>query len=226
MVNTKSDFTTLLILVKEQRWEQVISRCKAGTDEREILARDSSFFNRTCLQLACARKPPVGVIRILLSYGSGSRVTGWKEDSLWYIPLHTACRYHASAAVISLLLDTYKQGVKVKDKHGWTPLHVASYFNPKLSLIQILIKSDKLAIGTMEKTMTMKNDRSTPLLLACPIKAHSNVIKALLDHNPQAATEVDGSGQWALLHLAIWHDAPISTLKALLLWKQCRGRSL
>jgi len=219
--------TTLFTLVKAKRWKEVIERCEtAGSkNEKDIIARDSTSFNRTCLHLACARKPPLRVILNLLSPSNGGEesrvvVTKWKEDGLGYIPLHTACRYRASAEVITLLLESYGQGVTVKDKIGWTPLHVASYFNPKLSVIKALIQFDTMPSidSTRLPTTATKtiNYDSSPLLLACRTKAHSTVIRALLKNDPQAATQVTGTGQWTPLHLAIWHDAPISTIQALI----------
>lgn len=231
MTNTQLDSggtPTLFTLVKAKRWSEVISRCAvtSSINEKDILARDSTCFNRTCLHLACARKPPVDVIRSLLSPSSSSGgesrlvVTTLKEDGLGYIPLHTACRYNASAEIISLLLESYGHGIAVKDRNGWTPLHVACYFNPKLSIIQALIKFDtKPPIGSTRKittTTTTTNYTSPPLLLACRTKACSAVIQALLKNDSQAATQVVGTGQWTSLHLAIWHNAPILTLQVLL----------
>lgn len=194
----------LLGLVKRKEWSKVISRSKIATPS-EMLRRDATSFNQTCLHIALTLNPPVGVVESLLECANGQQAAKMKEECNGYIPLHCAIRYESSLEVISLLVNAYKEGVSVKDKNQWSSIHLASYFNSSSSVVDLLLATDP-SIARM-KTRQL----ATPLHIACRRKANRGTIKSLLRAYPDAA-KGNLKGAWSPLHLAIWHEFPDEVL--------------
>lgn len=198
----------MLSLVKRQEWSEVISRSR-DVSPSEMLKRDSDGFNETSLHIALTLNPPMEVIQNLLQFADGHQATQIKEDRNGYLPLHCAIRYRSSFEVINLLVNTYKDGVSVRDKNQWSSIHLASYFNSDPEVVDLLLKTD----SSLARMKTKQN--ALPLHIACQRRANRTIVKSLLRIHPGAMKE-HMRGQWSPLHLAIWHEAPDKVLTDLI----------
>ncbi len=189
----------ILSLVKRRDWQEVITRSR-HVSPSEMLKRDSSSFNQTCLHIALTLDPPVEVVENLLRFADGHQAAQMKEDRNGYLPLHCAIRYRSSFEGINLLVNTYKEGVSIRDKNQMSSIHLASYFNSDTKVVDLLLKTDPL----LARMKTKQN--ASPLHIACRRGANGNIVKSLLKFHPGAVKE-NMRGQWSPLHLAIWHEA-------------------
>lgn len=103
-------------------------------------------------------------------------------------PLHIACWSNPPLDVIRALLDAHPQGLKAKDVHGDTPLHIA-VSNPmtRVDLVQTLVDAcpDALSIANREGLMPLhaacryspKQDDTIALLVEAYAEAAKHRIK-------------------------------------------------
>ena len=198
----------MLSLVKRKQWAEVISKSKSISSS-EMLERDTNSFNQTSLHMALTLEPPMEVIKSLLSHADGHIAAQIKEDCHGYLPLHFAIRYRLPFDIISLLIDTYKEGLFEYDRSQWTSIHIACYFNSSPSIIDLLLRTEP----SLAKMKTKQN--ATGLHIACRRKHNPETIKLLSKYYPDAGKEFM-NGQWSPLHLAIWHGASEDALMALI----------
>ncbi len=189
--------SSVLSLIKQKRWSDVIARCQFASTH-EICELDPSNFNANPLHLTITLHAPYNVISCLIH--REVQINKMKETRNGYIPLYSAIRQRSSLEVISLLIKTYKDAVSMRDKHGWSCIHIACYFNSCPLLVNLLLSIDP----SLAKMKTRQN--ALPLHIACQRKATLPVVQSLLENYPEGAKEAKGG--WLSLHLAIWHEAP------------------
>ncbi len=192
----------LINLVKRKQWQDVIFRSKHA-NMKDFLETDPFHFHETSLHIALKLKAPIEVIKCLLS----SQTARQKESRTGYLPLHYAIRHRSSLKIICLLANAYEEGVTMRvEKDNFTSLHIACYFNAKVSVINHL-----LAIKPMLAKMKTKQN-ATALHIACRNRrVKLETIKSLLKTNPEAVKETM-IGSWSPLHLAILHEASYEIL--------------
>jgi ankyrin repeat protein len=98
-------------------------------------------------------------------------------------PLHIACWSNPPLEVVRVLIEAYPQGLKKKDVHGDTPLHIA-VSNPatRIELIQMLIGAEPGAASIANREGLM------PLHAACRYSpSNVEIISLLLETHPAAA---------------------------------------
>lgn len=115
-------------------------------------------------------------------------------------PLHIACWSNPPLDVIRALLDAHPQGLKAKDVHGDTPLHIA-VSNPmtRVDLVQTLVDAcpDALSIANREGLMPLhaacryspKQDDTIALLVEAYAEAAKHRIK--MGSLPPSSTRKD-----------------------------------
>jgi ankyrin repeat protein len=112
--------------------------------------------------------------------------------------LHLACANGASFDEISLLLKTYPQGAKEKDRNGNFALHSTFTKDDDGNSLPIDINIIKLLISANPSAVKEKNfDNSLPLNLACGSNASLDVIKLLMFKG--AVEQADNDGRLPLL---------------------------
>jgi ankyrin repeat protein len=98
-------------------------------------------------------------------------------------PLHIACWGNPPQEVVRALIEVYPQGLKKKDVHGDTPLHIA-VSNPatRIELIQALVEAEPAAASIANREGLM------PLHAACRYSpSNDEIISLLLETYPSAA---------------------------------------
>jgi ankyrin repeat protein len=104
--------------------------------------------------------------------------------------------------VIQLLVETWPDAVKEKDRDEWFPLHCACGANAPFNVIQLLVQ-------TWPNAVKEKNERGwLPLHLACRNNACRNtlplkVIRLLVETWPQSINETINSGEALYTPLAL-----------------------
>jgi ankyrin repeat protein len=75
-----------------------------------------------------------------------------QKNTNGYYPLHLACQYGQSEAVILLLIQQYPEAVREKEfNHGWYPIHCACGCpDASTSIVKLLVKAwpDSITIET------------------------------------------------------------------------------
>lgn len=147
-----------------------------------------------------------------------------RGGQLW---LHAAAR-RASAAVVRLLLETYSEGAKAKDVHGFLPLHVAEVrmansnggVERMASVDVIAVLLDSYGGGAQEPlqlSLGFGPGRLQQLPLHYALRNHAlvEVVRALLDAHREGARVRDDCGQLPL-HIAVERNASLDVLRLLL----------
>jgi ankyrin repeat protein len=133
-----------------------------------------------------------------------------KAESLnKYLPIHLACLYGAHVAVIEALVKACPQSVKVQDKDGNLPLHLAcSRCSPEI--VSVILANYQHACKICN------NKEQIPLFLCVSrYDADHGIIDCLLDLYPEGATMKDSLGLTSL-HLATMWRAPLAVLLSLI----------
>ena len=105
-------------------------------------------------------------------------------------PLHSACAYQGSLAVIQFLLRQYPDATKIQNKGGYTPLHAACEHGA--SSVEVI----KLLVEAYPEARSMKNKlKATPYDSAKQNGTNDAILRlvkveAILLHNEDSTAEV------------------------------------
>lgn len=127
------------------------------------------------------------------------------------LPLHIACRNHASIGVITALLAENFASAKRADENGDLPLHLLLRCGEVVDPVVVKTLLTCFAGGLSRTDM----NGDLPLHTAIKFQCTSSVITSLLTQYPEAAGIFNGDGHSAL-HLAFKHHADDRTIMGLL----------
>ncbi|KAE8022652.1 hypothetical protein FH972_008435 [Carpinus fangiana] len=108
--------------------------------------------------------------------------------------LHAVVIQYDNADMVGRILEKYDGISREVDNKGWTPLHLAAYFNREKIIKQLLDKDREVAY------MKDTNGR-TPLHIAAQC-GYGETMKVIVESCPDCYELVDNSG-WNVLHFAI-----------------------
>eukprot|EP00980_Cylindrotheca_fusiformis_P004324 scaffold921_cov126-Cylindrotheca_fusiformis.AAC.3 len=127
------------------------------------------------------------------------------------LPLHIACRNHASIGVITALLAENFASAKRTDENGDLPLHLLLRCGEVVD--PVVVKTLLTCFAGAVSRTDMHGD--LPLVTAIKYLCSSAVTNAILMEYPEAAGILNGEGHSAL-HLAFIHNADDRTIMGLL----------
>lgn len=140
----------LEILVQKHKWKAVIERIIIDPlePEKELKVMTRGGFKAstgmTALHYACERSPPVEIVNALIEAYPVACLTRCMPGGC--LPLHVACTWHCSPAVVRALLSADQGGVAVKDELGNLPLHSACFSGADSAIIDALLMTDPKAV--------------------------------------------------------------------------------
>jgi hypothetical protein len=110
----------LTMLISSQKWPAVEKLLKKIMRNAEDSTKP--VFGLYLLHLALRSMAPLSIIAVLLdtSKGGNPLSISTPESSTGMLPLHLACRYGASAAIVDVILLHYPSAADVKDEAGKT----------------------------------------------------------------------------------------------------------
>lgn len=160
------------------------------------------------LHEALLRGAPVDTIKRLLEEHPDQVDMTWEEGCR---PMHYACSYGASLAVMRLLADADPRCMKRRDDSGQTPLHTILTRSEArvLEAVQFIIERDPETLGVADASLNL------PLHIALDHNAPEQVVEVLLRGNLEAAEARSGSG-WMPLHWGCARAHPPSAVRMLL----------
>lgn len=132
-------------LIKNQNWSGVIARLHINphdSSEQYRLTTRGGFVavkGLTPLAYALERNPPIEVVEALLEAAPES--VGMKVQPGGALPLHIACTWHASTAVVTLLRDAEPAACRVPDELGNVPLHSACFSGANALVVDALLRA-------------------------------------------------------------------------------------
>ena len=138
------------VLIQKHKWKAVLERVRLDPlePEKELLVMTRGGFKActgmTALHYACERAPAVEVMAALVEAYPVACLTRCMPGGA--LPLHVACTWHCSPAVIRVLLSADQGGVAVKDELGNLPLHSACFSGADLGVIEALLQTDPKAV--------------------------------------------------------------------------------
>ncbi|CAB9504223.1 Ankyrin Repeat [Seminavis robusta] len=148
------------------------------------------------LHLVCMQKSEIraSIVRALLKLHPEAARTVTPEP-FTSLALHMACQFRAPAGVISMLLDTFPEGVSRKDGYGFLPLHyLANCHNDT-----IVLKVFRLFPGAAREKGF---NGGFALHAALKSKKSEEVIMELLSAYPEVAKIANNQGRLPL-HIAL-----------------------
>lgn len=127
------------------------------------------------------------------------------------LPLHIACRNHASIGAITALLAENFASAKRTDENGDLPLHLLLRCGEVVD--PVVVKTLLTCFSGAVSRTDMNGD--LPLSIAIKFQCSSTVTNAILMQFPDAAGVLNGEGH-SPLHLALQHNADDRTIMGLL----------
>eukprot|EP00550_Attheya_septentrionalis_P013570 CAMPEP_0198305938 /NCGR_PEP_ID=MMETSP1449-20131203/58161_1 /TAXON_ID=420275 /ORGANISM="Attheya septentrionalis, Strain CCMP2084" /LENGTH=621 /DNA_ID=CAMNT_0044008483 /DNA_START=301 /DNA_END=2166 /DNA_ORIENTATION=+ len=221
-------------------WRDVKLRAWSNPEEANRLDRRG----RTCLHAACARKPPLDVVKVLIQACDNDDAA----DNHGRTPLAIAIAQSASIWVVMMLLASNTAASRLSDRNNKFPLHLAccyaSNFKPddSIKLVKALLETwpgasqqeniggrtplhmaieagapvpiIEMLVQECPATIVMGGCGATPLDLAIQCGSSLEVFRLLLKANPEAPGILDSSGQFPLWR-AIRYRSPVSVMELL-----------
>jgi ankyrin repeat protein len=147
----------------------------------------------TPLHLACAKNQPhLALMKALLkACPEAAHMVNSKGD----MPLHAAAAAHVSKtieAVWEALVEAHPQALLVANAAGETPLHIA--------LQQHGVEATSLSVFWKEERVSLRKgdaQGNSPLHLACILRLPINVLRELVQADPNGVTQRNDEGQTA-----------------------------
>mmetsp|Transcript_19951 Transcript_19951/g.32212 ORF Transcript_19951/g.32212 Transcript_19951/m.32212 type:complete len:828 (+) Transcript_19951:1-2484(+) len=174
---------------------------------------DTDKMGRLPIHVA-ANYDAVDAIKFLLTNspeGAYTMVYRPPHNSGGGLPLHIACRNHASIGVITALLAENFASAKRTDENGDLPLHLLLRCGEVVD--PVVVKTLLTCFSGAVSRTDMNGD--LPLAIAIKFQCSSNVTNAILMQYPDAAGVLNGEGH-SPLHLAFKHNADDRTIMGLL----------
>jgi hypothetical protein len=137
-------------LIQNRRWSAVVDRIHANPLEPEedlrVLTRGGFMANTgmTALHYACERDPPLPVVQALIEAHPMAVLTRCMPGGA--LPLHIACTWHCSPAVVDALVAADPGGCKMRDELGNVALHSACFSGADAAVVATLLETDPKAV--------------------------------------------------------------------------------
>jgi hypothetical protein len=164
---------SLASLIEQRKWSTALVRIRENPLEAEqdlqVMTRGGFIANTgmTHLHYACERKPPVGVVHLLLEAFPIAALTRAMPGGA--LPLHVACIWGASAEVVKALLSSDHGTVKVKDELGNVALHSACFSGADAEVVRALLDVEGGA-----RTVFARNHQGSRPMDICKRLRHEN----------------------------------------------------
>eukprot|EP00934_Nitzschia_sp_Nitz4_P002613 Nitzschia sp. Nitz4//scaffold49_size126201//105987//112119//NITZ4_003659-RA/size126201-augustus-gene-0.4-mRNA-1//1//CDS//3329553200//2603//frame0 len=174
---------------------------------------DTDKMGRLPIHVA-ANYDAVDAIKFLLTKspeGAYTMVHRPPHNSGGGLPLHIACRNHASIGVITALLAENFASAKRTDENGDLPLHLLLRCGEVVD--PVVVKTLLTCFSGAVSRTDMHGD--LPLATAIKYQCTSSVVNSILMQYPDAAGIFNGEGH-SVLHLAFKHHADDRTIMGLL----------
>ena len=174
---------------------------------------DTDKMGRLPIHVA-ANYDAVDAIKFLLSKspeGAYTMVYRPPNNSGGGLPLHIACRNHASIGVITALLAENFASAKRTDENGDLPLHLLLRCGEVVD--PVVVKTLLTCFSGAVSRTDMNGD--LPLATAIKFQCNTTVVNSILMQYPEAAGVLNGEGH-SPLHLAFKHNADDRTIMGLL----------
>ena len=171
--DTKSsdlDVNDLFALIKERKWDLIVENIdflQSQANKRiECEVRAGYTANVSALYLACEQEPTYEALDALVSACPGS--TSWRKQPGGELPLHAACTWGASSAVVGFLLAASPDSARQREALcGNLPLHCACFSGASEDIIESLLCTHPKAAGGRNV------QGSTPRDIVCRL-SHAN----------------------------------------------------
>lgn len=173
-------------------WANASSRCRSHPEESEVwIYRRNPDKNsiRWCvlpIHQACARTAPGKIVVDLLKANlisirkrsfqmtSESNAPGSVEQINFNegnLPVHFACQYGLSTAIVEMMFKAFPDSVRIKDKRGLTPLQIAEQasYETKDEIVEIIenaieeqaeVREKEKEMTPMQRSMALKERKS------------------------------------------------------------------
>jgi ankyrin repeat protein len=174
---------------------------------------DTDKMGRLPIHVA-ANYDAVDAIKFLLSKspeGAYTMVYRPPNNSGGGLPLHIACRNHASIGVITALLAENFASAKRTDENGDLPLHLLLRCGEVVD--PVVVKTLLTCFSGAVSRTDMNGD--LPLATSLKYQCSSTVVNAILMQYPEASGVLNGEGH-SPLHLAFKHNADDRSIMGLL----------
>lgn len=137
----KVDVRNLFALIKERQWDFIVENIdvlQPQASKRFVCeVRGGYDAEVSSLYVACEQEPTYEVLDALVNACPGS--TSWRKLPGGEMPLHAACTYGASKAVVGFLLAASPDTARQRDNLGNLPLHCACFSGASESIIESLL---------------------------------------------------------------------------------------
>jgi ankyrin repeat protein len=151
MTDVDKSMPFLYSLARSWAWEAVTFRCQ--THPAEASAEHRDYLGDTVLHWAAFGHPPISTVNALLA---ACPETARVANRNGMLPLHVACSYRASSAVIEAILQAYPAAAAMASRDS-TPLHClcdyggSSGADDSVLAMVVLLQSDEGMASVMMK---------------------------------------------------------------------------
>eukprot|EP00986_Skeletonema_menzelii_P015614 scaffold12237_cov208-Skeletonema_menzelii.AAC.1 len=139
-----------LLIARDKHWEAAALRCrlcpKEAGEALEVKVRGAYTAKITPLLFACEHNPSVELIKALIKANPASLKR--RQDPGGQLPIHAACTWGASPAVIDALLSTDSSMAEEQDFLSNLPLHCACYSGAATSIVRALLRVHPQGVWT------------------------------------------------------------------------------
>jgi len=135
------DLKDLFALIKDRRWDVIVENIEVLQSQaaKRIKCEVKAGYDGevSALYLACEQEPTYEVLDALVNACPAS--TSWRKTPGGELPIHAACTYGASKAVVGFLLAASPDTARQRDNLGNLPLHCACFSGAPESIIESLL---------------------------------------------------------------------------------------
>ena len=135
------DVNDLFALIKERQWKTIVDNIdvlQSQANKRvKSEVRAGYPAEVSALYLACEQEPTYEVLDALVNACPTSTI--WRKQPGGELPIHAACTWGGSRAVIGFLLAASPESSRQRDNHGNLALHSACFSGTSQSIVESLL---------------------------------------------------------------------------------------
>eukprot|EP00586_Coscinodiscus_wailesii_P008103 CAMPEP_0172521880 /NCGR_PEP_ID=MMETSP1066-20121228/292826_1 /TAXON_ID=671091 /ORGANISM="Coscinodiscus wailesii, Strain CCMP2513" /LENGTH=279 /DNA_ID=CAMNT_0013304843 /DNA_START=24 /DNA_END=863 /DNA_ORIENTATION=+ len=136
----------LRIAINNDNWCEAMHILDDPKNHHQVTETD--WLDRKPLHEACMHHDtPLGLVRMLCSVSIGSVL---EKDNEGSSPLHYAMIF-SSDEIILALIESCPKAVSIKGNYGWTPLHLAIYWDRSIAVFEALLSADPSLVVAQHK---------------------------------------------------------------------------
>lgn len=136
-LKSSSKSIKLIELIKNKNWTDAIERCTKCPREAAIWVDDEEYQSkRLALHLACDRRSPLELIKLLTSAYPDAIFCREKHGML---PFHVSVQRKGDFDTLIHLASLHPASLWTQDDFGLLPLHISCAFNASSAVVQMLL---------------------------------------------------------------------------------------